>query len=84
MLGFGTYLLHNTLQTNATQMAPATRGSALALFAFCFFNGQAIGVSLAGTAYDRGGPMPLLVAPALVLPVLGWTFAGALRRRAAH
>jgi len=81
VIGFGTYLLHNTLQTNATQMAPATRGTAMALFAFCFFNGQAIGVSLAGYAYDHGGPLPLLVVPAFVLPVLGWSFAVALRHR---
>src|SRR5690606_7568421 len=27
-VGFGTYLFHNTLQTHATQMAPAVRGSA--------------------------------------------------------
>jgi predicted MFS family arabinose efflux permease len=80
-IGFGTYLLHNTLQTNATQMAPATRGTAMALFAFCFFNGQAIGVSLAGYAYDHGGPLPLLVVPAVVLPVLGWSFATAMRHR---
>jgi len=81
-VGFGTYLFHNTLQTNATQMAPAMRGTGMALFAFSFFNGQAIGVSLAGYAYDHGGPLPLLVVPALVLPVLGWAFARALRRRA--
>jgi predicted MFS family arabinose efflux permease len=80
-LGFGTYLLHNTLQTNATQMAPATRGTAMALFAFCFFNGQAIGVSLAGYAYDHGGALPLLVVPAAVLPVVGWAFARGLARR---
>ena len=81
-VGFGTYLFHNTLQTNATQMAPAMRGTGMALFAFCFFNGQAIGVSLAGFAYDHGGPLPLLVVPALVLPVIGWAFARALQRRA--
>lgn len=81
VVGFGTYLFHNTLQTNATQMAPATRGSGMALFAFCFFNGQAIGVSLAGFAYDHGGPMPLLLVPAVVLPVVGWAFARALQRR---
>jgi len=80
-LGFGTYLLHNTLQTNATQMAPATRGTALALFAFCFFIGQAIGVSLAGYAYDHGGALPLLLVPAGVLPVVGWAFARGLARR---
>jgi predicted MFS family arabinose efflux permease len=82
VVGFGTYLLHNTLQTNATQMAPATRGTAMALFAFCFFNGQAIGVSLAGYAYDHGGPLPLLLVPALVLPMLGWAFGRGLARRA--
>ena len=81
-VGFGTYLFHNTLQTNATQMAPAMRGTGMALFAFSFFNGQAIGVSLAGLAYDHGGALPLLVVPALVLPGLGWAFARALHRRA--
>lgn len=81
-VGFGTYLFHNTLQTNATQMAPAMRGTGMALFAFSFFNGQAIGVSLAGLAYDHGGALPLLVVPALVLPGLGWAFARALQRRA--
>lgn len=82
VVGFGTYLFHNTLQTNATQMAPAMRGSGMALFAFSLFNGQAIGVSLAGYAYDHAGPRPLLLAPALALPVVGWAFAHALRRRA--
>jgi predicted MFS family arabinose efflux permease len=81
-VGFGTYLFHNTLQTNATQMAPAMRGTGMALFAFCFFNGQAIGVSLSGFAYDHGGPLPLLIVPALVLPLIGWAFARALQRRA--
>ncbi|MEP7085030.1 MAG: MFS transporter, partial [Betaproteobacteria bacterium] len=32
-IGFGFYMLHNTLQINATQMAPAARGTAVALFA---------------------------------------------------
>ena len=80
-VGFGTYLYHNTLQTNATQMAPAARGSALACFAFCLFIGQAIGVSLAGFAFDHGGPAPLLLVPAVVLPLTGWYFSAALKHR---
>jgi predicted MFS family arabinose efflux permease len=80
-VGFGTYLFHNTLQTNATQMAPAMRGTGMALFAFCLFNGQALGVWLAGVAYDGAGALPLLVVPALVLPVVGWWFARGLARR---
>jgi predicted MFS family arabinose efflux permease len=82
LVGFGTYLFHNTLQTHASQMAPAMRGTGVSLFAFCLFTGQAIGVSLAGFAYDHGGALPLLLVPALVLPLTGWGFAHALRRRA--
>lgn len=82
-IGFGTYLYHNTLQTNATQMVPAARGTAVAMFAFCFFFGQAVGVSWAGFAFDRFGAAPLLLIPALGLPVAGWAFARAMGRRAA-
>lgn len=82
VVGFGTYLVHNTLQTNATQMAPAMRGTAMALFAFALFNGQAIGVSLAGFAYDHAGALPLLLVPAVALPLVCWGFARALLRRA--
>lgn len=42
--GFGFYCLHNTLQTNATQMAPAARGAAMSLFACFLFIGQSAGV----------------------------------------
>lgn len=82
VVGFGTYLVHNTLQTNATQMAPSMRGTAMALFAFALFNGQAIGVSLAGFAYDHAGALPLLLVPAAALPLVCWGFARALLRRA--
>jgi predicted MFS family arabinose efflux permease len=81
LVGFGTYLYHNTLQTHATQMAPAVRGTSVALFAFCLFAGQALGVSVAGTLFDHYGATPLLLLPALALPLAGWGFAAALRRR---
>lgn len=81
LVGFGTYLYHNTLQTHATQMAPSMRGTSVALFAFCLFAGQAIGVTLAGYAFDHLGHGPLLLAPALALPLAGWGFARALRSR---
>jgi predicted MFS family arabinose efflux permease len=83
LVGFGTYLFHNTLQTHATQMAPATRGTAVALFAFCLFVGQALGVTLSGWAFDRWGHGPMLLAPALALPFVGWWFARELQRRSA-
>jgi predicted MFS family arabinose efflux permease len=80
-IGFGTYLYHNTLQTNATQMTPSARGTAVALFAFCLFFGQALGVSLAGYAFDHLGRGPMLLAPAIALPLAGWAFSRALRTR---
>lgn len=83
LMGFGTYLFHNTLQTHATQMAPASRGTAVALFAFCLFGGQALGVTLAGWSVDHLGYVPMLVTAAAGIAVAGWAFAGALHRRAA-
>ena len=80
-VGFGTYLFHNTLQTHATQMMPAARGTAVALFAFCLFVGQAIGVTLAGASFDHLGAAPMLLIPVLALPAAAWYFARALQRR---
>lgn len=81
LMGFGTYLFHNTLQTHATQMAPASRGTAVALFAFCLFGGQALGVTLAGWSVDHLGYTPMLVSAATGVALAGWAFAGALGRR---
>jgi predicted MFS family arabinose efflux permease len=82
LLGFGTYLFHNTLQTHATQMAPQARGTAVALFASCLFGGQALGVSLSGAVLDRFGFTLLLAVPGIVLPLAGAWFARALAARA--
>ena len=53
--GLGFYMLHNTLQINATQMAPERRGAAVSAFASCFFLGQAAGVATAGALVARLG-----------------------------
>jgi predicted MFS family arabinose efflux permease len=79
-VGIGTYFFHNTLQTHATQMAPTVRGSAVAIFAFCLFSGQAVGVSLSGLAFDHGGPAWLLLPAAMGVPLAAWAFAQALHR----
>lgn len=83
LAGFGYYLLHATLQTNATQMVPAARGTAVAWFASCLFMGQAAGVALAGLVVDAAGAAMLFGMTALLLPLLGCGFAWALRRHAA-
>ena len=40
--GFGFYMMHNTLQTQATELAPRARGSTFALFSASMFLGQGI------------------------------------------
>jgi MFS transporter, YNFM family, putative membrane transport protein len=80
--GVSFYMLHNTLQTHGTQMAPQARGAAMALFALCLFVGQAIGVPVAAPIVDRWGAPPVFWTAAVVLPALGLWFAAALRRRA--
>ena len=78
--GVSFYMLHNTLQTHGTQMAPEARGAAMALFALCLFVGQAIGVPIAAPIVDRWGAPPVFWAAAIVLPLLALWFVAALRR----
>ena len=67
--GFGFFLLHGTFQAQATELAPAARGSAMALFACCFFLGQATGPLAMGAAmHALGAPAAILLfAAAIVL-----------------
>ncbi len=83
VLGLGMYMLHATLQTNATQMAPEARGLAVSTFANALFLGQAGGVWLAGGAVDRIGFAPVFVAMGVGLMALGAGFARLLRLRPA-
>jgi predicted MFS family arabinose efflux permease len=79
--GLGFYMLHNTLQTESTQMAPEARGTSVALFASVYFLGQTAYVALAAPVVDRFGAPPLFVFSALLLPVLAWWFTSRLKRR---
>ena len=79
LIGVGFYMLHNTLQVNATQMAPAARGSAVSLFALCLFGGQSVGVWLAGKVVDAYGTAPVFMAVSVGLALLGWGFRWRLK-----
>jgi YNFM family putative membrane transporter len=79
--GFGFFGLHNTLQTNATQMAPAARGTAMAMFAAILFLGQSIGVMLAAGLSARIGSTAVVALGGAVLIVLGAVFSHGIRRR---
>jgi predicted MFS family arabinose efflux permease len=76
--GLGYYMLHNTLQINATQMAPERRGAAVSIFASCFFMGQSTGISIAGLAAERIGTAPAIVAGAIGVLMIAINFRSRL------
>jgi len=79
--GFGFFMLHNTLQTNGTQMAPTARGTAMSMFAAVLFLGQSIGVLLAAGLSVRIGSTAVVALGGAVLIVLGAVFSHAISRR---
>jgi predicted MFS family arabinose efflux permease len=84
-LGLGVYMLHNTLQVHATQMAPEARGGALALFACSLFTGQSAGVWLASYVVDAAGARPVFAVAAVGLFALALDFRRRLAKlRASH
>ena len=80
LAGLGFYQLHNTLQTEATQMAPTARGTAVSIFASCFFLAQAFGVTLGAWVIESYGAPKLFAISALLLPIIGWQFSTWLKR----
>ena len=79
-IGLGFYMLHNTLQTNATQMTPEARGTAVGLFSSALYVGQTAGVAAGAIVIDRAGAPPLFLATAIALPVLAIWFVRELKR----
>jgi predicted MFS family arabinose efflux permease len=79
--GLGFYMLHSTLQTNATQMAPHVRGTAVSVFAACLFIGQSVGVLFGSLLLDKGSALTIFIAGMAVLPLLGWWFRLSLGQR---
>jgi predicted MFS family arabinose efflux permease len=79
-IGLGFYMLHNTLQTNATQMTPEARGTAVGVFSSALYIGQTAGVATGALLIDRLGAAPLFLGTAVALPALAIWFANELRR----
>jgi MFS transporter, YNFM family, putative membrane transport protein len=80
-IGLGYYMLHSTLQTNATQMSPQARGTAVGVFSSAMYLGQMLGVAGAAPVVDRVGAAPIFVIAAAVTAALGLWFS---RRLAGH
>jgi len=71
VIGLGYYMLHNSLQAEATEIAPAARGSAVALFAAGLFAGQGLGPLLFGGLVHTLGFEIALLACCIGLLLLG-------------
>ena len=84
MAGLGFYMFHNTLQINATQMAPERRGAAVAAFAACFFIGQSVGIAANGQLIALVGTTGIIVLGALGVGLLSWNFVRLLRTKRRH
>jgi predicted MFS family arabinose efflux permease len=75
VMGIGFYMIHNSVQTLATELAPDNRGSAVAAHAFFFFLGQAAGPVVYGLTLPAIGASQTLAAGALAMTVLGFATA---------
>lgn len=78
--GFGFYMLHNTMQTQATELSTTARGSALALFASSFFLGQGLGPPLYGAIVDAFGYTVLTAFAGTLTIALGFVAVHLIRR----
>ncbi|WP_230533694.1 MFS transporter [Microvirga roseola] len=84
LLGLGFYMLHNTFQVQVTEVAPGARASAVALHAFSFFCGQALGVVFMGFGLRTVGLSASTGLAAFVILSVGLTASYVLMRPAAQ
>ncbi len=82
--GLGFYMLHNTLQVQATQMAPEARGTAVTLFACLLFLGQSLGVLAVAASVDRGWIAQVFSIAAVCVVVLGVLVSHKVKGRVAQ
>lgn len=79
--GFGFFMLHNTLQTHATQMAPEARATGVTLFACALFLGQSLGVLAAASLLAYVGSAAVVAGGGGVVVALALLFSWAIARR---
>ena len=81
VIGLGFYMIHNSLQTQATELAPSNRASAVAAHAFFFFLGQAVGPLVYRLGFDHAGIETTLIGAGLLMAVTGVATAAGLKAR---
>lgn len=79
-LGIGFFLIHNSIQTEVTELLPAARASCFALHAFSFYLGQSVGPILYGQSLSHFGLQPSVLAGGFVLICVGFGINFFLKR----
>ena len=79
-LGIGFFLIHNSIQTEVTELLPAARASCFALHAFSFYLGQSVGPILYGQSLSYFGLQPSVLAGGFVLICVGFCINFFLKR----
>jgi predicted MFS family arabinose efflux permease len=80
VLGLGFYMLHGVIQIYASELAPAARGSAMAMHSTFFFFGNALGPVIYGVALASAGLTATVVTAGAALIGVGAICARRLRR----
>lgn len=80
--GFAFYALHNILQMQGTQMAPAARGTGVSMFASSMFVGISSGIAVASRIVDQVGFRPVFIICGVGLAVVGGLFSRSLHHTA--
>ena len=81
LIGAGFYMIHNSLQTQATELAPNNRASAVAAHAFFFFLGQAAGPLAYKFGFDHAGIPATLLTAGVLMALTGAATAAGLKSR---
>jgi len=71
VMGCGFYMLHASIQVYVTELAPATRSSAVAFHTFSFFVGGGISPIAYGIGLERLGPAITLSTAAVAMIIIG-------------
>lgn len=70
VLGCGMFMIHNSIQTRVTEVAPHARGTAVAMHAFHFFLGQTAGPAVFGQLLRGAGPRAAFLCAGVCLLAL--------------
>lgn len=83
-MGIGYSFIHAALQTYATELMPAARGTCMSLFAFFLFLGNGIGPACMGWVYEISGPQGMLATTTVSLALFTVFCRFAFRRFIHH